>query len=97
MGDDDELAFEWFRRPGQICYKNGSTKSVFCGEQEECFDVGMVLPFVNESTWDWRVRAALYGFALLYRWLPPIDKKYPLTLTLTKCLILPGEKNESQT
>ena len=85
MGDDDELAFEWFRRPGQICYKNGSTKSVFCGEQEECFDVGMVLPFVNESTWDWRVRAALYGFALLYRWLPPIDKKYPLTSS--NCLI----------
>ena len=85
MGDDDELAFEWFRRPGQICYKNGSTKSVFCGEQEECFDVGMVLPFVNESTWDWRVRAALYGFALLYRCLLPIDKKYPLTSS--NCLI----------
>jgi len=69
MGDDDELAFEWFRRPGQICYKNGSTKSVFCGEQEACFNSGMVLPFVNESTWDWRVRAALYLFALLYSFL----------------------------
>jgi len=69
MGDDDELAFEWFRRPGQICYKNGSTKSVFCGEEEACFQSGMVLPFVNESTWDWRVRAALYGFALLYSFL----------------------------
>ena len=75
MEGDEGLAFEWFRQPGQICYKNGSTGGVFCGEQEECFDSGMVLPFVNESTWDWRVRAALYGFALVYRWTSSYKKK----------------------
>ena len=75
MEDDEGLAFEWFRQPGQICYKNGSTGGVFCGEQEECFDSGMVLPLVNESTWDWRVRAALYGFALVYRWTSSYKKR----------------------
>ena len=75
MEGDEGLAFEWFRKPGQICYRNGSTGGVFCGEQEECFDSGMVLPFVNESTWDWRVRAALYGFALVYRWTSSYKKK----------------------
>ena len=35
MEGDEGLAFEWFRKPGQICYKNGSTGGVFCGEQEE--------------------------------------------------------------
>ena len=94
MADDDDLAFEWFRKPGHICYKNGSTKDVFCGKEEECFNVGMVLPFVNESTWDWRVRAALYGFALLYRCRqflnpPPVD--------FTELFALWWEQNKSQT
>ena len=59
--EEEDLNFEWFRRPGQICYRNETTGFEFCGREETCFDKGMVLPFVNESTWDWRVRAALYG------------------------------------
>jgi len=67
--EEEDLNFEWFRRPGQICYRNETTGFEFCGREETCFDKGMVLPFVNESTWDWRVRAALYGFALVYSFL----------------------------
>ena len=51
----------------QICFRNESGKDpVFCGQEEDCY-IGMALPFINESTWDWRVRAVLYLVGLLYR------------------------------
>merc|ERR1711988_1972685 len=52
-----ETSLGWFREPGHICYQNETTK--FCGVEEDCY-IGMALPFINESTWDWRVRAVLY-------------------------------------
>ena len=64
----EEATFhQWFREPGQICFRNESGKDpVFCGQEEDCY-IGMALPFINESTWDWRGRAVLYLVGLLYR------------------------------
>jgi len=66
----EEATFhQWFREPGQICFRNESGKDpVFCGQEEDCY-IGMALPFINESTWDWRVRAVLYLVGLLYSFL----------------------------
>jgi len=65
----DEAFHEWFRKDGEICYRNESGQDpIFCGQQEDCF-IGMALPFINESTWDWRVRAVLYLVGLLYSFL----------------------------
>jgi len=61
-----ETSLGWFREPGHICYQNETTK--FCGVEEDCY-IGMALPFINESTWDWRVRAVLYLVGLLYSFL----------------------------
>ena len=58
----------WHRETGTICYTNNTLDETWCGNQEQCYDAGMVLPFVNESTWDWRLRAILYLLGLLYRW-----------------------------
>ena len=62
MGEAATLG--WFREPDQICFRNETVK--FCGPEEDCY-IGMALPFFNESTWDWRVRAVLYLVGLLYR------------------------------
>jgi len=60
---------QWFRELGQICYRNETGGDpIFCGQQEDCY-IGMALPFINESTWDWRVRAVLYLVGLLYSFL----------------------------
>jgi hypothetical protein len=67
MVEEEVVLFDWFREEGKICYKNETTDTVFCGQQEPCYDRGMVLPLFNESTWDWKVRAALYLIGLLYR------------------------------
>jgi len=65
----DEAFHEWFRKDGEICYRNETGQDpIFCGQQEDCF-IGMALPFINESTWDWRVRAVLYLVGLLYSFL----------------------------
>merc|ERR1712038_1808648 len=61
-----ETSLGWFREPGHICYQNETAK--FCGVEEDCY-IGMALPFINESTWDWRVRAVLYLVGLLYSFL----------------------------
>ena len=68
-----ETSLGWFREPGHICYQNETAK--FCGVEEDCY-IGMALPFINESTWDWRVRAVLYLVGLLYR---------SVTMTLEEC------------
>ena len=68
-----ETSLGWFREPGHICYQNETTK--FCGVEEDCY-IGMALPFINESTWDWRVRAVLYLVGLLYR---------SVTMTFEEC------------
>ena len=57
----------WYREGVEICYKNETAGTGWCGPQEQCYDSGMVLPLVNESTWDWRLRAVLYLIGLLYR------------------------------
>jgi len=59
----------WHRETGTICYTNNTLDETWCGNQEQCYDAGMVLPFVNESTWDWRLRAILYLLGLLYSFL----------------------------
>merc|ERR1712110_95516 len=65
----DEAFHEWFRKDGEICYRNETGQDpIFCGQQEDCF-IGMALPFINESTWDWRLRAVLYLVGLLYNFL----------------------------
>ena len=68
-----EAIHQWFREPGQgdlpgqICFRNETGGDpLFCGQEEDCY-IGMALPFINESTWDWRVRAVLYLVGLLYR------------------------------
>ena len=57
----------WYRQGVEICYKNDTANVSWCGPQEPCYDSGMMLPLVNESTWDWRLRAVLYLIGLLYR------------------------------
>ena len=72
----DEAFHEWFRKDGEICYRNETGQDpIFCGQQEDCF-IGMALPFINESTWDWRVRAVLYLVGLLYRWADRLEWKW---------------------
>ena len=67
MGEAEAGFHQWYREPGQICFRNETGKDpLFCGQEEDCY-IGMALPFINESTWDWRVRAVLYLVGLLYR------------------------------
>ena len=67
MGEADAAFHQWFREAGQICYRNETgSPPIFCWQEEDCY-IGMALPFINESTWDWRVRAVLYLVGLLYR------------------------------
>lgn len=69
MAMEEIQDFDWYRETGKICYNDTIAGTHWCGNEEECYGKGMVLPLVNESTWDWRVRAFLYGFGLLYRWI----------------------------
>ena len=67
MGTEEEGFHQWFRQEGEICFRNETGGApLFCGQEEDCY-IGMALPFINESTWDWRLRAVLYLVGLLYR------------------------------
>merc|ERR1712130_718182 len=69
MGEVEAGFHQWYREPGQICFRNETGKDpLFCGQEEDCY-IGMALPFINESTWDWRLRAVLYLVGLLYSFL----------------------------
>ena len=43
--------------------------ALYIGQEEPCSDLGLFLPVLNESTWDWRVRAVLYLTGMFYSFL----------------------------
>ena len=59
--------FQWYREQSQICFRNETEQ--FCGQEEPCSELGLILPILNESTWDWRVRAVLYLIGMFYSFL----------------------------